>query len=60
MTGQKSFDGGSTLPFDKLAALSGVEGLTVPERSRRERPEPVEWQPSVEAATEKGHATAGG
>jgi hypothetical protein len=28
---------GSTLPFDKLTALSDVEGLTVPERSRGEK-----------------------
>src|SRR5215467_1905940 len=26
------FAHGSTLPFDRLTALSGVEGLTVPER----------------------------
>jgi|SRR5262249_3490537 len=30
------FAHGSTLPFDRLTALSGVEGLTVPER-RAER-----------------------
>ncbi len=29
---------GSNSPFDKLTALSKAEGLTVPERSRREKP----------------------